>query len=161
MYFYEAIALGRMILKPKFGYFNDRQGNGCALGMAEVALGYSLIQRELLDATYPWLRKTAVPLPCQCDSRRGFGSSRLSADIVVAHIFDYHVVLVAVDPKWTMEELIDWVKQIDPTIALDSPQKEIKLTANGEPDAGKVCTDTGRTDSVQVLVGVSSPEIQL
>jgi hypothetical protein len=53
-----------------------------------------------------------------------------SYEVMIVHLFNQHVC----DGSWSIERLADWIKSVDPTIALDSPQKEIKLTANGEPD---------------------------
>jgi hypothetical protein len=153
MYFYEAIALGRMAIKPITGM---RQLNdpvigkfGCAIGMADYACG------DIVEHIYPWVLGYEY-LPCTCGKRDRIPHHTL---YITAHLFDHHVYG---DQDWTMEQLIDWVKSVDPTIKLDSPEKGITLTEkSGEPDAGQICTDSERSDLVQVMERISSSEIQL
>ena len=116
----DAIALGRMILRPLGGTFNDGKGGGCALGMAYMAAGLDPY-KELFSAMqcepgWKWIENTLLVLPCGCT-----GYNKLYALSTIVHLFDIHVMHLG---DWTLDQLIDWVSG-----ALAAPEVRSKLIA--------------------------------
>jgi len=111
----DAIALGRTLLKPRAGSTFSAGGYGCANGMALAAIGKSNCRvGDSLDENFPIeAMRFAGKLPCGCLDIGGY-----SSDVggVIAHLFDTHVM----DGKtWTLDELIDWVRSVEP------PEQEV------------------------------------
>lgn len=131
----ELIALGRTLLRPISRTRRFGSDSGCALGMAEAAVGLKPavlsksknIQRDIeqLEKLYPWLKEEWLPYPCSCSS----GTEQPNR--IIEHLFDRHVCqdfislhlsfaqgikFNASSPfsPWTMEQLIDWVKSVEP-----------------------------------------------
>lgn len=108
----EAIMAGSMLLKSSPRVRNDGCGFGCALGMAEAALGIGEPSTSgvlsALERCHPWLEDRAAS-PCACPVT-GFGFSMINCWI--AHVFNEHVMG---DGTWTLERLCDWVDSVDPT----------------------------------------------
>jgi len=135
----DAILLGSLTTKPLAGKMHahlDGVEYGCALGMAENAIGEPGKGRVL--ARWPWLQEIFC-YPCTCEPK-GAG-----IDIVV-HLFDYHVMghcmwLTPTTPTvvqkvewddsgcatvvsseylrprqaiWTLEEVVSWVRSMEP-----------------------------------------------
>ena len=117
----EAILLGSTVLAAKAGgqHFSENQA-GCALGMAAVARGCTFgparhpvdkKEQRTLSAERiwgDWLLHTVVR-PCRC-WRFAIPRKRRVKDII-AHIFDYHVMTKR---NWTLEQLVAWVKTVEP-----------------------------------------------
>src|SRR6266404_2334097 len=104
----EAMALGRVLLKPKAKFLIDGEGSGCALGMALTAIGVKIEKPcfiEEPEKQWPWLKKSCN-YPCSC----GLHSFYTEA---IAHVFDFHVMSKWSSP-WTLDQLIDWIKSVEP-----------------------------------------------
>ena len=111
----DAIMLGSMMLKPFAGCRDNGLGGGCALGMADVAAG----GHYFCESTYPWINNTKIGLPCGCTGTvmggpgnypyYSFGDELVSQAII--HLFNYHVMT---KKDWTLEQLVDWVRSVDP-----------------------------------------------
>src|SRR5258705_6677476 len=104
----EAMALGRVLLKPKAMFLTDGEGSGCALGMALTAIGVKIECPCSIDepeGEWPWLRKFC-DCPCSC-------GLPLSYTAAITHIFDDHVMKSSLEP-WTLDQLIDWIKSVEP-----------------------------------------------
>ncbi len=112
--------LGSTILKPMAGVRISADGvSGCALGMAEVAVGYKRKIRDdaQLEGKYPWLERKYRDFPCKC---RGFGRDNVVG--IIEHLFDAHVMeengkafTQAGDvERWTLAQLVDWVRSVEP-----------------------------------------------
>ena len=116
----DAIALGRMILRPLGGTFNDGKGGGCALGMAYMAAGLDPY-KELFSAMqcepgWKWIENTLFVLPCGCT-----GYNKLYALSTIVHLFDIHVMHLG---DWTLDQLIDWVRSVEPPEAITDTKEE-------------------------------------
>jgi hypothetical protein len=119
----DAIAMGRVLLKPVGGTTFDADGKGgCAIGMALKARGFDTRGLVFNPLAEYWDWTTGWPLgmmlPCGCHSE-GYNSGN-NVGMVIAHIFDFHVMGGA-HPLWTLDQLIDWVRSIEPTEATPSP----------------------------------------
>lgn len=118
----DAIAMGRVLLKPK-AYVTIMDGEGCALGMAFAAIGVTshkeAVKRCKTVPEWKWLGKTKpVLFPCYCnpaedrilrykDDYRGW----------IAHLFNEHV---CGDKTWNLDQLIDWIRSVEPAEPSDS-----------------------------------------
>src|SRR5258706_15661698 len=117
----EAIVVGSTVLTSKAGgqLFSESQ-SGCALGMAGVARGCEFgPAREPVDARSRrtlgteavwgnWVMRI-VMRPCDCWRFRVPREMRIKD--IIAHLFDYHVM---VKKNWTIERLAIWVKTVEP-----------------------------------------------
>ncbi len=106
----EAMALGRVLLKPKAMFLTDGEGSGCALGMALTAIGVKIEKPSFIEEPekqWPWLKKSCN-CPCSC------GGSYVSYTAAIAHVFDFHVMSKMWNQQWTMDQLIDWIKSVEP-----------------------------------------------
>ncbi len=102
----EAMALGRVLLKPKAMFLTD----GCALGMALTAIGVKIEKPCFIEEPtiqWPWLKKFCNR-PCSC------GGLYFSYTQAIAHVFDCHVMSKMWNQQWTMDQLIDWIKSVEP-----------------------------------------------
>ena len=101
----DAIALGRTLIKSVPYYRNDTNGGGCALGMADVAIGST----DSLNH-YPWTcaEGSKFDLPCGCEK---VILNHQWASRIIVHIFNEHV---HGDGDWTLDRLIDWVRSVEP-----------------------------------------------
>jgi hypothetical protein len=119
----EAIALGRTLIHPMPGFVLDYAGlNGCALGMGYKASGGTekvhplecTIGLEEVIRVWPWLENTIKQLPCKCES------SLYNYAQVIGHLFDDHIMDGTIDSgplpgdRWTLDQLIDWVRSVEP-----------------------------------------------
>jgi len=120
----EAILLGSTVLAPKAGgqLFTEKQA-GCALGMAAVARGCSFRpvthfdqkDKRTLGTEGVWGRWVLTPVarPCQC--WRFLMPREMRIKDVIAHLFDHHVMR---RKNWTLEQLVEWVKTVEPKDAV-------------------------------------------
>ena len=122
----EAILLGSTVLAPKAGgqHFSELKA-GCALGMAAIANGctfrpvtqFEEKDRRTLGTEGVWGSwvLTAVPRPCQC--WRFLVPREMRIKDIIAHLFDHHVMRRR---NWTLEQLVEWVKTVEPNDAIPS-----------------------------------------
>lgn len=127
----EAILLGSMTARAIAYSRHDDNGGACALGMAENARGCSGF--DAAENAYPWLRHHAQA-PCGHKGHRQLsGPLRVPYYVpignyssVIAHIFNEHV---CEDKTWTLEQLVDWIRSVEPQ---DSPDTTIESNAAQE-----------------------------
>ncbi len=111
----EALMIGSLQLKAMPYTVNDRQGNGCAIGMMNIANGRCMF--FAIDEDYSWFW-SVVELPCNCYK----SGTALGA---MVHLFNEHVCRGIMFPRlldsypdadrWTIEQLADWLEKVDPT----------------------------------------------
>jgi hypothetical protein len=111
----DAIALGRTLLKPK-AYQTIHNGEGCALGMAMASLGcrsHAEAQKKCSSTTgWKWVRKDVDVPPCSCDPEYDrILAFDLNHQAYIAHLFNEHVCGAE---DWTLDQLIDWVRSVEP-----------------------------------------------
>jgi hypothetical protein len=140
----EAILLGSTVLAPRAGgqHFSETQ-EGCALGMAAIARGCSFHQvttpfaekdRRTLGAEGvwgPWMLQE-VPRPCDC--WRIWMRRKMRIKDVIAHLFDYHVM---VKKNWTLERLVAWVETVEPEepkLEIVRPTRPYRMPATNQPN---------------------------
>ena len=132
----DAINLGSLLLKPVAGTRGDGNDGGCALGMAGKAAG-GYVGCGFAD----WAKEiqSVDLLPCECgkDGSKIMGSScdyfyRASVPRncvhAITHLFNYHVCTAK---DWTLEQLVDWVRSVEPDepeIAATEPESLPELT---------------------------------
>lgn len=111
-----SIALGRTAVAPYIGsIFKTLEmgevdfSQGCALGMGLIGSGEEITERfgltKSIYVAWPWLNMQ-MPTPCGCTD-----TFRSNAFGVIGHIFDEHVMG---DKDWTLDQLIDWVRSVEP-----------------------------------------------
>jgi hypothetical protein len=83
----------------------------CALGMAELAVGQPSIDATSLNNIYGLWRWTMFPAG-ECPL--GCLLSHSSIAQIIGHVFDYHVMTQAGYTPWTLDQLCDWVKTVEP-----------------------------------------------
>ncbi len=116
----EAILLGSTVLAPQAGkQYSSETKAGCALGMAAIANGctfrpitqFDERDRRTLGTEGVWGTWviTMVRRPCKC--WRIVVPREMRIKDIIAHIFDYHVM---VKKNWTLEQLVEWVKTVEP-----------------------------------------------
>jgi hypothetical protein len=125
----EAILLGSTVLAPKAGeqYFSETKA-GCALGMAAVAKGctfrpttqFNQHDRRTLGTEGIWGNWVLALVNRPCGCWRLVAPRRMRIKDIIAHLFDYHVM---VKKNWTLEQLVEWVKTVEP--AEDASQDRI------------------------------------
>lgn len=107
----DAIALGRKVVEPAKGLILSTDGKrGCALGMGFVGAGLSYSGSQVncyldIKEKWDWLCLHTNKWPCFCN--RGL---TVYMDLI-AHIFDNHV---RSRQDWTLDQLIDYVRSIEP-----------------------------------------------
>ena len=157
----DAIALGRLVIKPYRGSFIRRDGDdndqGCALGMALVAV---MNVRDFINdpasaalKQWPWLVRR-FSLPCRTmqfdnlgrpngqwcvkaeslDAR--FPEQALSGIACITHLFDAHH-----GQDWTLDQLIEWVRSVEPAPGREQAGDDRRLAVtwrheDDQPDAG-------------------------
>lgn len=114
----EAIATGRVLVLPSSGSEWFQDGSGCARGMALEAVGKRLeVTRgqenwKRFLAEWPWTAELHTKKPCDCIFPFSFGSaSEATVCGWIVHLFDLHV---ANTEDWTLDQLIDWVRSVEP-----------------------------------------------
>ena len=143
MQLWEAISLGRVLVKPisRGEWYFD--GSGCARGMALEAVGKRCQSTNAqnyirFERLWPWTTSNSR-YPCECsrnpDPVLNTGVSSIS--VIITHLFDEHVERWRADAHviplsiWTLERLIDWVRSVEPE---PEPEPEA-LPASSESQA--------------------------
>lgn len=117
----DAILLGSTLLAPQAGrQYSGENQSGCALGMAAIARGCTFRrvpsvpwqERRTLGVEGVWGTWTLdlVRRPCNCLFL--IVPRKMRIKDIIAHLFDYHVVR---KKNWTLEQLVDWVRTVEPT----------------------------------------------
>jgi hypothetical protein len=116
----DAILLGSTLLAPQAGrQYSAENQSGCALGMAALARGCTFHtvhavppqERRTLGVEGVWGTWTLALIrrPCKCFFL--LVPRKLRVKEIIAHLFDYHVVR---KKDWTLEQLVDWVRTVEP-----------------------------------------------
>jgi hypothetical protein len=105
-------------------------GKGCAIGMAEIALGLPRFERLCFGYNerhaaniecqpgFEWLQtKYFLKTPCGCLSH-----SSTPALNIIAHIFNMHV---HGDHSWTLDQLIEWVRSVEPSETAEPVEEDV------------------------------------
>ena len=124
----DAIAMGRVLVIPRPEVILIDREHGCALGMGLAGSGFLATDfdirgtkpYEALVKNWPWLESEAGSVPCQC----GFLGRTWHFD-VIGHIFDSHVVG---DGRWTLDQLIDWIRSVEPAEDCESKETDCAST---------------------------------
>jgi hypothetical protein len=113
----EYVMLGSTLIESvPYVRWNGR-GGGCALGMAESALGLKRVSSftnmaEVCEVSiedqpgFEWMNDEVFTSPCGCRPK-----FQVSAVQAIVHIFNHHV---HGEGDWTLEKLCDWVRSIEP-----------------------------------------------
>jgi hypothetical protein len=120
----DAIALGRTILEPVAGTFNDHHGGGCAIGMAYEAIGKDFLVSNVRE--WNWVHTVRGKLPCSCT--RTCNCELCVQDPAIScivHLFDVHVMGKG---DWTLDQLIDWVRSVEPPEQVTEVKEEAHET---------------------------------
>lgn len=120
----DAIALGRVVIKPFRGRIFNSPTEGCALGMGLAGIGrHGNGHSPAID--WPWLHKDApLPCGCYCDDIDSFR--------VITHIFDDHIMGICSN-RWTLDQLIDWVRSVEPNEPEECAAQQPTIEAAGFP----------------------------
>ena len=116
----DAIAMGRMLAKPCPGAYIRSGPEACALGMAALAainLPHVRITSTEILAEWPWLR-IVLPIPCEC-------GGETSVRYIIEHLFDDHVIDRHGCNVWTLDQLIDWIRSVEPAEAEEVQAMEL------------------------------------
>jgi hypothetical protein len=115
----DAIALGRTLCKSVPYEQDDLQGGGCALGMAARAMDTHVVGRFWIGITNGgsaavFLGKPAE-YPCGCKWHTSLmvrddthNKAYRIVGLALIHVFNEHV---HGDHTWTLDQLIDWVRE--------------------------------------------------
>ena len=114
----DAIALGRTLTKQVTANLFYDNGCACARGMACLAVGKEAQAGKIEKEIWPWLNNRFEE-PCQCGE--GCGKSEYTqyyqAWGIINHLM-FHVVGCKDNrpfpQTWTLDELIDWVRSVEP-----------------------------------------------
>jgi hypothetical protein len=129
----EAIALGRTLCISTPYAQDDGAGGGCALGMGARAMNRKFLGSFSI-APDPVLH-VPCDFPCKCkDTRMGYFDGKLGGGI--AHIFNEHV---HGDKSWTLDQLIDWVRSVEPAEAPPSLTEAVAIEAATSEVVEKPC----------------------
>jgi hypothetical protein len=114
----DAIALGRTLVMPRGGeeYYADR--SGCARGMALEAISKRTHKSMSNEETV----NMKVSYPCGCFTPKSIVGNP------IVHLFDKHVQS---DKDWTLDQLIDWVRSVEPVetvAAIETTESEYACT---------------------------------
>jgi len=117
----DAIAMGRMIISPRSGS-GETETTGCALSMAAAAVGLkkdgnrSRWQRS--SEEWAWLVGCCQSLPCGCAANEAWQDDKCYFWAII-HVFDTHVEF---HRDWTLDQLIDWVRSVEPAESEEGEQ---------------------------------------
>lgn len=141
--------LGSLILVPKRHTFNDGEGHGCAIGMANAAVGFknpisqmhSGFRGQMEWCTciqrHPWIERLMKDCPHKECSH--------GLDVVahlITHLFDAH--------EWSPAEIADWVRTIEPQEpAPTNTQTHTVITQDAAETLAELA-DTPSTVSVRI-----------
>jgi hypothetical protein len=127
--------------------FND--GSGCALGMAVIAIGGEYRQCTLaeykgrtggVEDIWTWL-DVYKPATCGCFVSlfpRLMPNVAMSIRETIAHLFDNHVFG---KQDWTLDQLIDWVRSVEPTEAAPQDEQAVAESCIHAEVVGKINAD--------------------
>ena len=136
------MALGRTMIKPLAGvhlhpylgaYMEglDKATDGCAWGMVNVAAG-----NEKWNEINLFTRRLIVALPCGCmglivggGMQKFESNGRESLSGAVVHLFNHHVMTIK---DWTMDQLIDWLRSVEPADPEEDSNATSKTAAREE-----------------------------
>jgi hypothetical protein len=114
----EAILLGSTQYRAVPGQLFTPPDGACVWGMALAAVGAKQLVSSCNDLApvyglWPWtFQKGSVPCGCPC--------FHINYARVIAHLFDRHVATA----YWTLEQLVDWVRSVEPeSNAIRTPQE--------------------------------------
>jgi hypothetical protein len=122
----EAILLGSATLTATPYRVMDGDGGGCALGMGFCAVGARTEWEAVAmsrKGQWIWLKEPFTDsVPCGCpDDNAWLGMARAIGKYdhraVLAHIFNEHV---CGDNTWTLEQLVDWVRSVEPAESVET-----------------------------------------
>ena len=130
-----AIALGRTLVRPGTRNEANEDGSGCARGMALESVGERCPRFDpnrcwtnavRFAEIWPWttIRYVYQPDVCECLVKDPEGNILVQVDVAwtIAHIFDHHIYSTDLARRtWTLDELIDWVRSIEPKAATAAP----------------------------------------
>lgn len=102
----DAIALGRTLKSPRAYTLGIGEDGGCAIGMGLAAVDEHGSWPAVMTR-WPWLTNQRE-LPCGCNEGVGCSAS------AIVHVFDFHVYEKC---DWTLDQLIDWVRSVEPAEA--------------------------------------------
>jgi hypothetical protein len=126
----EAIALGRTLCVSVPFKQDDGEGGGCALGMAARAVGkermYGL--QQIFECDFKVIGQPCAS-PCGCGIDNWFSQTVGES---ITHVFNKHV---HGDKTWTLDQLIDWVRSVEPAETQAQPEPSTELLT---------CARTGR-----------------
>jgi hypothetical protein len=113
----EAIDLGRTLEKPGHGF----SFRGCALGLAMAAVGVPRAERDepTVEALWPWITKRT-------------GRTFMWRHVTLSHEIQmkYFEVRSRFEST-TLDQLIDYVRSIEPPAALVEAEHDTELVAQG------------------------------
>lgn len=121
----DAIALGRMLEPMDMGDFQH-----CALGVGLAAVGVPVCDRLTTEMylRWPWLLENATQAP--------FGLQGQVECSNWLRMISYSAIYTTHNKKYTLDQLIDWVRSVEPAEILET--HELEAVANG--DNAKVIT---------------------
>lgn len=123
----EAIELGHLVLPVGHHGFYEVGGGktgGCVFEMACLAVGSKKWSRA--PKTWSWLnKKDHIKCPV-ANCHRTYEDNFWT----IIHVFDQHVVWTAcyLEP-WTFEEMLDWIRSIEPA---EKPIRQEKVEKSGQ-----------------------------
>lgn len=104
-----AIATGRVLIAPQPGAIFGNNDSGCALGMALRAVNSN--EADSIAELWPWTLEVRGFHPCGCTRLNCSPFNVNPGAQSIAHMFDKHVFG---DCTWTLDQLIDWVRSVEP-----------------------------------------------
>lgn len=141
----EAILLGSSMLKPVAGRLGEGD-EGCALGMAGVA---ACGKHDGVNCdVFTWVNDKSADSPCGCFAGN-FGMKSVRAWI--AHIFNEHVMD---DKTWTLEQLCDWIRTVEPAETFVGVSELIDITDSVIKQNGFAVTEQVSCGSVEGHAGI-------
>lgn len=132
----EAIMLGSSLIRSVPFIRDDGFGGGCAMGMAEVAAGMFSFK---LETKYPWMQTQICLVPCGHDIGAKYNripgyKTPHTPTFIIAHLFNEHV---HGDRSWTLEQLVDWVRSVEPD---EEPEATTETIAEWKQELVEVST---------------------
>lgn len=127
----DAIAMGRTMTEHRA---NDLAH--CAQGMALISCGVTdridMVREGGIGKRWPWSAElTDSDFPCGCNMGERYEHSIRGS---IAHIFDLHVMHLK---DWTLDELIDWVRSVEP---VEAEAKEVECASADHPANSVIST---------------------
>lgn len=141
----DAFLLGSLAVKP-LARVRHLGESGCAIGMAEVAVGASVVQ--CMEDFWPWVKGVAPKTPpCgswDCQDEHGVPTPNYTRNFVsiIAHMFNQHVMG---DRTWTNEMLADYLRSVEPPEPAEQPESQ-------QPTSGSAATPDSSVGSIELLL---------